>query len=114
MPLIDNAVDHYKQLAGARRRIEVPEWGSDGQPAILYATPFTLAQEQVIERKCKDDAHERAVEILIMKCTDEAGEKVFSRADKMKLMHEVASDVVCRIAKAIMGSSNVLEDMEGN
>tara|TARA_B100001123_G_C15336700_1_gene1033122 strand:+ start:652 stop:999 length:348 start_codon:yes stop_codon:yes gene_type:complete len=115
MSIIDNAVQHYRELAGQRKCIEVPEWGQDGRPALIFAKPFVLAEEQAIERRCKDDAHERAVEILIMKCTNEQGEKIFTREHKMKLMKEVSSSVVCRIAKEIMGDSGqIIEDMEGN
>lgn len=116
MSILDNALTHYRDLSNQRRRIEVPEWGEDGQTAIIYAKPFTLAQEQEVERKCKGDAHERAIEVLILKCEDEAGNKLFNRADKQKMMRGIASEVVARVAKEILGAGVeiVEEEMAGN
>lgn len=116
MPLIDNATQHYKDLTGEAIRIEIPEWGDDSStPAVVYATPCTLADMKVIEKNCRGDDFERAVEVLLLKCRDSDGNRQFSREDKPKLMRAASSEVVARVAGKILGAAGELvEEMEGN
>ncbi len=101
--LIGRATDHYKQKP--LKRIEVPEWGDDEGPAVLFAEPFTLRDQAKIATITKNQPEaEILAELLIMKLIDEDGNKVFTVEDKPALRTQVDAQVVARIANQIMGT----------
>lgn len=110
--ILDRAKAHFdnKEI----RRIEVPEWGDDnGNPAIITAEPFTLADRKTLLKFAKEDEVEFYVRLIIMKAMDESGQKVFDLSDKPVLMNKVDPAVLIRLANAISLAPTV-EDMSGN
>jgi len=99
--VISRATEHYK--ARPLKRIEIPEWGDDDEPLVVYASPFTLKDQSRI-RYIADKQSEVDVlaEVLIMKLVDESGDKVFTIDDKNALRTSVDASIVSRVATAIM------------
>jgi len=111
MSILDRAKAHFE--AQEIKRIEVPEWGEDGNPAIIMSEPFTLADRKSLIKFAQDDEMEFLVRLIIMKALDEDGKKIFDLSDKPTLMNKVDPSVILRIANAISQIPTV-EDMSGN
>jgi hypothetical protein len=100
--IIGRATDHYKQKP--LRRIEIPEWGDDEGPLVVFAEPFTLRDQAKIATVTKNQPESEVLaELLIMKLIDEDGNKIFTVEDKHALRTQVDAQVVARIATQVMG-----------
>jgi len=75
----------------------VPEW-----KLVVHASPVTLAEKNRLYRRSKENDMELLVDILIMKATDENGVKLFTIEHKPTLLNKADSNVVGRIANAIL------------
>ena len=83
MSVIDNAKKHFDSLE--TKIIEVPEWGEDeDSPLKIYCRPITLSETSKFMKLAKDDEVQLLAYVLIYKALDEAGEKLFTIADKKK------------------------------
>lgn len=111
MSILERAKAHFDSQE--IKRIEVPEWGENGQPAVIMAEPFTLADRKTLAKFAKDDDMEFLVRLVIMKALDEDGNKLFDLSDKPVLMNKVDPAVLLRVANQISAASSV-EDMSGN
>jgi hypothetical protein len=100
--IIGRATDHYKQKP--LKRIEIPEWGDDDGPLVVFAEPFTLRDQAKIATVTKNQPESEVLaELLIMKLIDEAGNKIFTVEDKHALRTQVDAQVVARVATQVMG-----------
>lgn len=90
--------------------VEVPEWGEDGSPLLLYYRPMTLAEKRPIFPKLQKNDLEALADIVVRKALDADGERVFSIEHKRGLMQRADSDVVARIGQAMMGVSVETDD----
>lgn len=95
MDAIDLVREHFASLG--TKRIEVPEW-----KLVVYSTPVTLAEKNKLYRKSRENDMELLVDILIMKASNENGEKLFSMDNKITLLNKADSNVVARVANAIL------------
>lgn len=95
MDAIDLVREHFASLG--TKRIEVPEW-----KLTIYSTPVTLAEKNKLYRKSRESDMELLVDILILKATNEQGEKLFVADNKIALMNKADSTVVARVANAIL------------
>ena len=106
MNVIDRAKSHFESLG--TQSIEVPEWkDDDGKPTIVYWNPITLSEKNKLFKK-SDNLSDVSIlaDILIMKALDKDGNKVFTLEDKIPLMHKVDSDVLSKIATAMVQAIN--------
>jgi hypothetical protein len=112
---IERAKAHFKQLTDEPKQIRVPEWEDEGEEFVIYATPLTL-QERVRLNKHASNPIEMTAELVILKAKDKEGNSLFSKEDKPDLMRSVDADVIGRIAKHIIGSSDeeMVEETEKN
>lgn len=98
----------------ARRAIEVPEWGDDGSPLVLYAGSLTCADVDKLQRKHNNFMNNPTVaamvELIIMKAEDKDGEKLFTLEDKPFLMRESVA-LVGNIAGQMFASVESVEDL---
>lgn len=108
MSVLDTAKAHFS--AQEMRCIEVPEWGEENAPLLIFSKPFTLAEKQRLYKNAKDSELEVLVYTLILKALDSEGNKLFSLEDKHVLMHKVDPDVLTRVATDIHQTSSV-EDL---
>jgi seryl-tRNA(Sec) selenium transferase len=68
----------------------------------VHASPVTLSEKNRLYRRSKENDMELLVDILIMKATDEHGVKLFTIEHKPTLLNKADSNVVGRIANAIL------------
>lgn len=95
MDPIDLVREHFVSLG--TRKIEVPEW-----KLTIYAAPVTLAEKNRLYKKSKESDMELLVDLLIMKATDANGQKLFTLEHKPTLLNKADSNVVGRVANAIL------------
>ena len=95
MDAIDLVREHF--ASHGTRKIDVPEW-----KLVVYSSPVTLSEKNRLYRKSKDSDMELLVDILIMKATDEHGTKLFTVEHKPTLLNKADSNVVGRVANAIL------------
>ena len=95
MDAIDLVREHFTALG--TRKIEVPEW-----KLTIYATPVTLAEKSRLYKKSRENDMELLVDVLIMKATDEKGEKLFNIDHRLTLLNKADSNVIARVANAIL------------
>ncbi len=95
MDPIDLVREHFASLG--TRKIEVPEW-----KLTVYAAPVTLAEKNRLYRKSKESDMELLVDLLIMKASDANGQKLFNIDHKPTLLNKADSNVVARVANAIL------------
>jgi hypothetical protein len=101
MRAIDRAKDHFNSLHV--KRIEVPEWGDDKGPFVVYTKPFTLRDQGKLQVASKNsNESEMLADLLIMKALDEKGDPLFTIEDKVALRTNVDANVLARIAAQIM------------
>lgn len=95
MEAIDLVRDHFSSLG--TKAIEVPEW-----KLTIYSTPVTLAEKNKLYKKSRESDMELLVDVLIMKATDEKGEKLFNIDHRLTLLNKADSNVIARVANAIL------------
>lgn len=108
MSLRDKLKNRVNQDAVA---IHVEAWDET-----LYVKPLTCGDMSKLQRKHPDFlsqmSAESMVDLIILKCLDQEGEKAFSLDDKALLLRE-SMNVIASIAASILGSQ-VTEDYEKN
>lgn len=101
MRAIDRAKDHFNSLHV--KRIEVPEWGDEKGPFVIYSKPFTLRDQGKLQVASKNsNESEMLADLLIMKALDEKGDALFTIEDKVALRTNVDASILARIAAEIM------------
>lgn len=95
MDAIDLVREHFASLG--TKRIEVPEW-----KLTIYATPVTLAEKNKLYRKSRENDMELLVDVLIAKATNEKGEKLFEVDHRLTLLNKADSNIIARVANAIL------------
>lgn len=87
-----------------RKAVELP----DGSEFELFATPVTLAERARAQKQAgNDDATSFALQLLVMKATDENGQKLFAPGEIAELRNTLPASVV----EALM--LTLLQDAEG-
>ena len=97
MDAIDLVREHFASLG--TKTIEVPEW-----KLTVYATPVTLSEKNKLYRKSRESDMELLVDILILKATDAEGKKLFDIDNKPTLLNKADSNVIARVANAIIST----------
>lgn len=95
MEAIDLVREHFASLG--IKRIEVPEW-----KLTIHSTPVTLAEKNKLYRKSRENDMELLVDILILKAIDAKGEKMFNVDHRLTLLHKADSNIIARVANAIL------------
>ena len=106
MKIIDRAKTHFESLGV--QSIEVSEWkDEDGKPTVIYWNPITLSEKNKLFKK-SDNMSDVSIlaDIVLMKALDKNGNKVFTLEDKLALMHKVDSDVLSKVATAMVQAIN--------
>ena len=102
MSIIDRAKSHFEGIG--IQSIEVPEWkDEDGKPTVLFWNPINLYEKNKLFKK-SDNMTDVSIlaDIVVMKSLDKDGKKIFKLEDKMDLLTKVDSDVLSRIATAMI------------
>ena len=112
MSLIDELGARF---SGAElQRVEIPEWGTDGDPFIAYFKPWTLHDERQIKNFIGDDNPEGFAAVVANKLVDGDGANLFAKGDRLRLLRNCEAHTMKRIATEIMTSTISIEDAAGN
>lgn len=105
-----------KRSERERGIVEVAEWGEGDEPLHLYFTEVSARDIEKVQRKHPDfltnPSMSAMVEMIIIKCEDQAGEKAFTLEDKPILLGETVS-VIAKVFGAVFNADSV-EDHEKN
>jgi hypothetical protein len=107
MDAIDLVKEHFASLG--TKKIEVPEW-----KLTIYASPVTLAEKNRLYRKSRDSDMELLVDIVILKACDANGQKLFTLDHKITLLNRADSNVLARVANAILADEAPKAEQLGN
>lgn len=105
MHIIEKAKSHFKNQNV--NVIEVPEWGEDGKPFLIYSTPFTLAEKDKIFKGSQESSLKVLVDCLILKAKDEKGDPIFTLEHKRDLLNSVDPNVIVRIANQMIETASM-------
>jgi hypothetical protein len=89
--------EHWNSLPV--RKIEIPEWNLTGDRAI-YVKPYNVLERTKL--KNQDNPILSAIDVIIGKCENKDGEKMFSLDDKEFFKRKVLSDMVVDLANQIL------------
>jgi hypothetical protein len=101
MSAIDRVKNHWSDRIQEIREIEVPEWGDDNGPLVVYVRPTNMAQRSKLFRLAKEDDLAVAAETVVLRARDKDGLALFKPADAEVLMTSCDPDVLTRLAAAI-------------
>lgn len=99
MDAIDLVREHFTSLG--TKCIDVPEWKIK-----IYSTPVTLGEKNRLYRKSKDNDMELLVDILIAKACNAEGIKLFTIEHRITFLNKADSNVVARVANAILSEDS--------
>ncbi len=100
--IMANAKKHFRdQISGSLKGpIEVPEWGTDGQPVeVYYKAKINFNQmNEIVNLQANGKILESIVTSLIIRCLDEDGKPLFRKANKTEMMRGFDPDVMIRVS----------------
>ena len=118
MSILEQAVAHFKEGRTNLEQVEVPEWGVNGSPAVLYYKPTMslLERGRIMKAFNGDNPATALAEVLIIRCLDADGNRLFRNADKTQIVREVDEEVIARIVNEMQGQTIDIsvEDAEKN
>ena len=105
MTLLDNAISHFGESADTTlHKIDVSEW--DGEIWFKVVSSMNGVQYQKFLQAAQKADFEALVDILILRARQQDGLKLFTTADKKKLMGQVSPDVVTSIVNSMSSVDN--------
>ena len=100
MSILEDAVKHFSSKG--ERTIEVKEWN-----AVFTVKPLNLDEQRRLFDKTQKNPIEAIVDLIIMKCLKENGDKAFSLNDRQKLMTEVDPNILAELSSKITGETTI-------
>lgn len=105
MSLLDNAIRHFAESVDNELfKVDVPEW--DGAVWFKAVSSMNGVAYQQYYKAVSDPGFDSLVEVLILRSRKEDGTRMFTRADRTKLMNNVSPDVVTRIVNEMSAIDN--------
>ena len=118
MNILTNAKSHFSaKLDGGLLSIDVPEWGEDDKPAIIwFKSSLSLLERDPIYQLMSKGTMEAFAEALMIRALSEDGKRIFKKVEKGALMRQVDPDVIMRVINEITEASQsaTLEEAEKN
>lgn len=110
MSVLSQAKQHFSDISGELRSVEVPEWKTT-----IYYRPITIAQQGQITKSIAENKYDEAiVKKLIIMARDANGKRLFKNVDKFELLTKVDPKVVERICLEMEPEDLSVEDSEKN
>jgi len=109
MSVIDRVKEHFESQGV--KTINVAEWGEEGQPLVIYSSPFTLAEKRNLFKGARNDDLGVLVDAIMLKAKDKDGNKIFKLDDKQILLNKADPDVIARVSTEMLNTSTI-EDAE--
>ena len=100
MSVIDRVKEHFESQGV--KKIEVAEWGEEGQPLVIYCSPFTLAEKRNLFKGAKNDDLGVLVDAIVLKAKDGEGNKIFKLDDKLTLLNNADANVIARVSTEML------------
>jgi len=94
---------HFESLE--TKIIEVEEWGLTGDKAI-YSKPFNMLEKAKIFKGANESDLNVLIDVIIEKSLTKDGEKMFNLEHRMKFKVKADTDVIAKVATAIMNTSD--------
>ena len=85
--------------------IEVEEWGLTGKNAI-YSKPFNMLEKAKLFKGANESDLNVLIDVIIAKSLTKDGEKMFDLEHKIKFKLKADTDVIAKVATAIMNTSD--------
>jgi len=85
--------------------IEVEEWGLIGDNAI-YSKPFNMLEKAKIYKGANESDLNVLIDVIIEKSLTKDGEKMFNLEHRMKFKIKADTDVIAKVATAIMNTTD--------
>jgi len=116
---IDKATQHFSDtIIGDLKSLEVPEWGDDEGPMVIYYYPkMNFAQQRKIgELLEKGDRAEALCQQLIYRALNENKKPIFAQGEMKEMMHNVDPDIVMNICNrmAVHDQDFSIDEIEKN
>ena len=105
MSLLKTIAEHAE--AGRTRRIEVPEWGSPGEPLVITYSMVTLDDLSMVSELDGQEWNKRAARVVALKACDVDGNKLFAIGDAIEIRRTAAPEVVNRIAMQMLARTSI-------
>ena len=109
MSVIDRVKEHFESQGV--KKIEVAEWGEEGQPLVIYCSPFTLAEKRNLFKGARTDDLGVLVDAVMLKAKDKDGNKVFNLDDIQVLLNKADPEIIARVATEMLNTISI-EDAE--
>ena len=100
---------HFESLE--TKIIEVPEWGLTGDKAI-YSKPFNMQEKAKLFKGANDSDLNVLIDVIIAKSLTKDGEKMFTLEHKMPFKLKADTDVIAKVANAIMLSDSDMSTLK--
>ena len=100
MSAIENVKRHFKEQG--RITIEVPEWGGDGNPLLIYSDPMTVADRNFAMTRAKGANLMILIYTIIRMAKDENGNPIFTLEHVPEFTKFADPNVVIRVGNEIM------------
>lgn len=110
MHVIERAKTHFSMKEV--KVIEVPEWGDENSPLLIYASPMTLAEKRRLFNGTKETDIFVLVDLLIMKAKDQKGDPIFTLEHKRDLTSSVDPDVIARVSNEILQAPTIEDHLK--
>tara|TARA_R110000772_G_scaffold94907_1_gene193129 strand:+ start:1061 stop:1396 length:336 start_codon:yes stop_codon:yes gene_type:complete len=107
MSVIDRVKEHFESQGV--KKIEVAEWGEEGQPLVIYCSPFTLAEKRNLFKGARNDDLGVLVDAIMLKAKDKDGNKIFKLDDKHSLLNKADPDIIARVSTEMLNSASLEE-----
>ncbi len=100
MSVIDRVKEHFDNQG--IKKIEVAEWGEEGNPLVIYCKPFSLAEKRNLFKGARNDDLAVLVDAIVLKARDGDGNKIFKIDDKKTLLNNADPEVVASVATQML------------
>lgn len=105
--------NYSEKLNAPQRVIEVPEWGTEGNPLKIFVKPATLyVRDKIYKAVTNDGGLESLVDIILVRSLDSLGQPMFDKNDKVDFMNKVDPDIIVRVATEINSDMQMSIDKE--
>ena len=91
--------------------IEVEEWGLIGDKAI-YAKPFDMLEKSKIFKGANDSDLNVLIDVIIQKALTKDGDKMFNMEHKLRFKVRADTDVIAKVATAIMNTEDTVPTLK--
>ena len=114
MDILANARAHFSdKLNSGLKCIEVPEWGTDGEPAKIYYGAETLEQRDKYFAGIAAQQFESFAMVIITRAKTAEGRRLFHDKDLIHFKKALDPDVVVRVASEMFADEDVDVDTLG-